>query len=227
MDKEDNNSEPDRLDAAISRRLAKLRAVPVDTSNLERRLEAVVGRPHRRIGWQMSWFRPMRAIAASFLVMGLIAALVITSSSGPVFASAATMARVHEEVVSGHMHTTPVASIQAANTVLAAKLPGGPRMPDMPQQDQVMSCCIHEVGRKKMACVTMLVDGIRVTVAVADATDVKMPMCPAVKIGGVDYHTQSHGGVSMAMTERNGRWVCVMGKLPVARLAEVAATMRF
>ncbi len=226
MDMENNNSEPDRLDAAISRRLAKLRSIPVDTSNLEHHIEAVVGRPHRRIGWQMSWLRPMRAIAASFLVMGLIAALVIASSSGPVLASAATMAQVHEDVLSGHMATTPVGSIQAANTVLAAKLPGGPKMPDMPQQDQVMSCCVHEVGRKKMACVAMLVDGVRVTVAVADAADVKMPMCPAVKIAGVDYHTQSHGGVSMAMTERNGRWVCVMGKLSVERLAEVAATMR-
>jgi hypothetical protein len=63
--------------------------------------------------------------------------------------------------------------------------------------------------------------------AVAEAADVKLPPCEAVTIRGNSYHVQSHEGINMVMTERGGRWVCLMGKVPVNRLAEIASTLRF
>jgi hypothetical protein len=90
-----------------------------------------------------------------------------------------------------------------------------------------MSCCIHMMGRKKIACAAFQTDGLTVTMAVAEAADVKLPACQTLAIGGVIYHIQSHGGINMVMTEGDGRWVCLMGKLPVARLAERASSLRF
>jgi hypothetical protein len=176
---------------------------------------------------KLTWTRQLRAIAASVLIFGLITALVIHSSSGPVLASAAQLARIHEEVLQGAgVHVTQVDSVNAANVTLATNHPGLPAIPDLPQ-DHVMSCCVHTIGRKQLACLSVQVDGILVSIAVADAANVKMPPCPAVTISGIEYHVQSQGDINMAMTERDGRWVCVMGRLPTNRLAELASTLRF
>ena len=142
-------------------------------------------------------------------------------------ASSDRLARIHEEVLhrSGS-HVTPVDSISAANAALADKCPGLPAVPELPK-DHVMSCCVHDLGRKKIACVAVLVDEVPVSIAVADAAYVKMPTCQALMIGGVAYHVQSEGDINMVMTERGGRWVCVMGKVPVNRLAELASSLRF
>lgn len=176
---------------------------------------------------KLTWLKPMRAVAASLLVLGLIAVFAIHSAGGPVLASADTLARIHEEVLHRDgSHVTPVDSIPAANAALAGKCPGLPAVPELPQ-DHVMSCCVHEMGRKKLACVAIQVDGVTVSMAVAEAADVKLPPCEAVTIGDVSYHVQSHEGINMVMTERSGRWVCLMGKVPVNRLAELASTLKF
>lgn len=217
-----------RLDEATSRRLAKLRTTPIDASQLLKAVEAQIPRPQNQSrGLKLTWLKPMRAVAASLLVFGLIIALVVHSSSGPVLASAERLARIHEEVLHRDgSHVTPVDSVSAANIALAGKCPGLPAVPELPK-DHVMSCCVHEMGRKKLACVAFQVDGVTVSMAVADAADVKLPPCEEVMIGGVAYHVQSHDGVNMVMTQRNRRWVCLMGKVPVNRLAELASTLRF
>jgi hypothetical protein len=227
MNTPESNSARERRDQATARRLAKLRALPVDTSALAKAVEAQVPRPaqkQRRPAFL--WIRPMRAVAASVLVVGLIAALIISSSGGPVLASAERMAQIHQDVFSGASHPTQVDSIGAANAILASKWPGAPALPE-PPKDHVMSCCVHEVGRKKMACVSFQADGVLVSMAVADATEVRMPATETMTVAGVKYHVQSHEGINMVMTERNGRWVCLMGKLPTNRLVELASALRF
>jgi len=217
-----------RLDEATSRRLAKLRAAPVDTTQFAKALEAQIPRPQaQRSRLKLTWLKPTRAIAASLLVIGVIIAVFITSSSGPVLASADKLARIHEEVLEADgTHVTRVDSINAANVALAAKWPGAPSIPELPK-DHVMHCCIHMMGRTKMACVAFQADGVAVTLAVAEAVDVKLPTSETRTIGGIAYHVQSHGGINMVMTERDGRWVCLMGKLPENRLAELAGSLRF
>jgi hypothetical protein len=228
MNTPESNPRRTRLDEATSRRLAKLHTVPMDTSQLLKAVEAQIPRPQaqaRRL--RLTWLKPMRAVAASLLVFGLIIALVIHSSGGPVLASADRLARIHDEVLHrAGTHVTAVDSVSAANAALASKCPGLPAVPELPK-DHVMSCCVHDLGRKKLACVAILVDEVPVSIAVADVADVKMPTCQALMIGGVAYHVQSEGDINMVMTERGGRWVCVMGKLPVNRLAELASSLRF
>lgn len=228
MNRPESNSRRARLDEATSRRLAKLRTAPLDTSHFRNAVEIHIPRQRaqsRRL--KLTWLKPMRAVAASLLVLGLIAALVIHASAGPVLATAGRLARVHDEVLRrAGDHVTPVDSISAANAMLAAKSPGLPAVPEIPQH-HVISCCVHEMGRKKLACVAIQVDGIMISMAVADAADVKIPACEAKTIDGVAYHVQSHEGINMVMTERNGRWVCIMGKVPTNLLAKLASALRF
>lgn len=229
MNPPEPNPKRKRMDEATSRRLAKLRMAPVDTSELLKAVQAEIprsnGGPRRLI--LLDWFSPKRAAAASLLIVGLIVALVITSSSGPVLASAEQLAHIHEEVLVGDgSHSTPVDSINAANIALAAKWPGAPSIPELPK-DHVASCCIHMMGRKKVSCVSFETDGVPVTMVVAQSADIKLPASDTLTVSGITYHVQAHGDINMVMTQRGGRWVCLMGKLSVNRLAELASSLRF
>lgn len=222
-----NNLDNDRLDQAVSDRLAKLRTMPVDTSRLAARLRGQIPQSVSAAHHPFFLFRPLRAAAAGFIILGIILAAVISSSSGPALASADRLAQVHEEVTAGHSRMMmKVSSIEAAAAALSQQWPNAPALPDMPD-DHVMSCCVHEVGRKKMACVSLTVDNVPITMAVADSADVKVPHGATITRNGVTYEVESSKGVNMAMTERGGRWVCLMGKLPVDRLIDVAGQLRF
>ena len=229
-----STSEPDperaRLDDATSRRLAKLGAAPFDTSKLRKAVNAHIQPPAQDSGQKrrlkLGWLSPMRAMAAGLIVLGVIMALVITSSTGPVLASAERLTHIHEEVLAGTGHSTEVTSFDGAKAALAAKWPDGPAVPEL-SKDHVVSCCIHMMGHKKIACVSFTTDGVPVTMAVAEAVNIKLPSSETLTVGGISYHVQSHDGINMVMTERDGRWVCLMGKLPVSRLAELAGSLRY
>lgn len=236
-----------RLDRAIDARLGRLRTMPVDTSRLERALLAQIPRPGgevegeaeeerqrqrlrigggRATGWSQ-WFRPLRAVAASFVLLSaVVAVLLLSSSSGPALASAAQMAQMHEDLVSGRTPVMQVDSIEQANQMLAGQSPGGPTLPDAPQS-HVMACCMKSIKNKKVACVLLKNEGEPVTMTVANATDMRLPKSPTVTRGGVAYHVQASGGLQMVMTERNGRWVCLIARMPAERLMDLAAELKF
>jgi hypothetical protein len=224
-----NDPKGEQLDRAVSDRLGKLRSMPVDVSALRKAVEARIGVTARGNGNLKlpRWLSPMRAAAASLLILGLIIAAVIASSSGPVLASPDRLAQLHEDLVAGDRHgMRPVKSIEEAKAALADQNPGGPSVPGV-ADDHVMACCVHTVGRKKMSCVSLVTDGVPVSMAVADAADIKLPATETRIVDGVTYHVQSAQGVNMVMAQRNDRWVCLMGKLPTSRLIEVAQSLRF
>lgn len=145
-------------------------------------------------------------------------------------ASADTMAQIHEDAVSGNIHAghnrQSVSSIEAANKALSSEHPAAPSLPAI-GHDQVMSCCVHSVGHKMISCVSIMFDGIPVSVAVANAADVRMPATETITVDGATYHLQSARGVNMVMTRRAGRWVCIMGSLPTDRLIGLARQLQF
>lgn len=221
----------ERLDVAVAGRLARLRTMPVDVSSLRRAVDARLGVPARapRAGaMRLRWLSPFRAAAASLVVVGLIVAAVIATSGGPVLASPDRLAQLHQDLVSGDRHDMRrVASIEEARAALAAERAGAPAVPGV-GDDRAMACCVHTVGRKAMSCVSMTADGVAVSMAVAEAADVKTPAASeTVTVDGTTYQVESSGGVNMVMTRRGGRWVCLMGKLPTQRLIELAKTLRF
>jgi hypothetical protein len=233
MSTPESHSERDgQLDRATADRLARLRTMPVDLSALRTAVDARVGRAGGRgapAGRTILFRMPgqLRAAAASLLVAGLVIVAVLVFTGGPVVASPDRLADIHNELVAGGGHDRQaVDSIDAANARLAAQNPGAPAVPGV-ADDHVMSCCVHMVGRKRMSCVSLVTDGVPVSLAVAGAADVRLPASETLTADGVTYHVQSAQGVNMVMTQRNGRWVCVMGKLPTPRLMEIAKGLRF
>lgn len=216
-----------KWDGAVSGRLSKLRTMPMETGRLAAAIQSQIPRPAEEP--RTLWFslRAVRAIAASLLILGTLAGiLVFTTLPQPAVASPAQMARVHEELVSGKTPAVQVDSIEAANKVLAGEHPQFPALPDMPA-DHVMACCMTEVKDKKVACVLMKQEGVPVSLMVARGEDMRVPTSPVTVHGGVRYHVQSSGHLNMVMTERHGRWVCLIGQLPAERLMDVAAQLQF
>jgi hypothetical protein len=226
MSEESDNLDPntDRLDRATSARLSKLRTMPVETAGLRRAVEAAVPPPVTPL--RAVWLRPMRAVAASLVVIGALAAVILFWSAQPVLASPQQLAALHDHNISGSSHATPVTSLDAARGVLSRQWPGAPGLP-MVEQGQVTSCCVHHLGRKKVACVCLHVDGTPVSLVVGDADDLDAPGSTTVTKNGVTYQVHSSGGVNMLMAEHAGRWVCIMGRLPAERLAALAGDLRF
>jgi hypothetical protein len=221
---EENDLTP--LDQATSRRLAHLGTMPVDTRTLDTRLAALVPPRPRVVPVQRTWLRPLRAVAAALLVIGLVGAFLYTFSSAPAQASVADMARMHEDLVSGKTPVTQVDSIDAANRELTKQWPGSPGLPKVPQQ-HVMACCMKSVKNKRVACVLLKSQEIPVTLTVANASDFKAPATPGVEHGGVTYHVQSTGKLNMITTRRNDRWICLIGELPANQLMDLAAKLQF
>ena len=231
----ENDPKREQLDRATAGRLARLRAMPVDLPALRKAVESQAGfvtvrDAAARAGRPLLFRLPgqVRALAASLLVAGLVMAGVLLFTGGPVLASADRLARIHHETVAGGGHGwRTVDTIGAANAVLASQHPGAPAVPDV-GGDGVLACCVHTVGRKKMSCVSFKTAGEPVSMAVADAQDVRMPAeSQTVAADGATYYVQSAQGVNMVMARRGGRWVCLMGKLPPGRLIDLARNLRF
>jgi hypothetical protein len=202
--------------------------MPIDAARVERAVRAQVPKPakERRSIWRPR-LRSMRAIAASLLVVGLLTAvLVLSTSGGPALASPAQMARLHEDLVSGKVAVMQVDSIDAANKALSSQWPEGPGVPGVPE-NHVMACCMKSVKDKKVACVLLKREGVPVTMTVANASDMQLPTSPTISRNGISYHVQSSGKLNMVMTERQGRWVCLIGALGGERLMDLADQLQF
>ncbi len=218
----------ERLERATSERLGSLRDTPIDAAAFLKRLENEIppkSLPARR--FPLKWLSRSRAIAASLVAMALIAALVMNSSSGLLLASAERLAQVHQEVLTAEDdHVIRVDSTAAANAAMTAKWPGAPLLPDVPN-DPVLYCCLHTIASKKIACVVLKHDDVPVTLAVAAASDVRVPEGDTFDANGVSYRIQAYQGINMVMTERDGRWICLMSKLPLDRMKSIVTSLRF
>lgn len=222
MEEQNSNLSETELDRAMAARLARLGSMPMDTSRLETALRNQI--PAKPVGVRM-WLRPMKAIAA-LVVLTMTVALVLWSlSGGPVMASPSDMARVHADLVAGRIAITQVDSPQEASRVLSEQWAGGPS-PEMPA-GRAMACCMQSVSGKKMAWVMLRGDQTPITLAVAKASDMRMPDGPQQTRDGIAYHIQATGQLNMVSAQRDGRWICLMGEVSAERLIDIAAKLRF
>ena len=212
---------------AVSNRLSKLRTMPVETSRLAAALQAQIPNPKRRALGAWLSMRSVRAVAASVLAVGALAAVLLFSTmSRPALASPAEMARMHEDLVSGKTPAMQVDSIEAANRMLAGEHPQFPALPDLPAE-HVMACCMKSVANKKVGCVLLKQEGIPVSLMVARDSDMRNPTSPTVLRDGVSYNVQTSGRLNMVMTKRGGRWICLIGETSVDRLMDLASQLDF
>lgn len=215
------------LDEAISSRLEKLRTMPVDTANLDRLLGAQL--PQRQGGGvrRILSLRPLRAAAASLLVLLTIAGLLLMTWSAPVLASASEMAQMHRDILANKVPVVQVNSIDEASLALASQ---SSRTLDLPQAPEahVMACCMKNIKDKQVACVLLRSESSPITLSVGRAKDMRLPnSSPSTLRDGVRYYIQSSGALNMVMAERQDRWICLIGELPSDRLIELAAGLQF
>ncbi len=218
--------------SAISRRLAKLREQPLNMSVFDAKLKALLPPDatgehlqrslRMRIGTFLS---PLRAAAALLILASIAAAYLFLVSAQPVSASPQEMAAIYERAVADQDHTMAVSSIDEARAAIHRKWPKSPDFA-APGNMSVMSCCVHEVGKRQLGCVTFTVDGVPVMLAVADAKEICSPSGEARMISGERYVVASSNQVNMVMRQDNGVWTCLMGRLSIERLAEVAGSTR-
>jgi hypothetical protein len=234
MEEQNISSKEQQLGDVTAARLAKLRSMPVDTSRLDRLIQSEISRPSERGVLRISrWSRSLRAVAAIFLVVGVVGAILYSLTGGAVVASPAEMAQFHDDMVSGRVAVTHVTSIEDANKTLAAEWAESPEIPKVPM-DHVMACCMRSVKDRKVACVlledrnnTAEQSATPVTLTVAKASDMEAPRSPTVIRDGVTYHIQTVGQLNMVMTERNDRWICLIAALPKERLMDLASGLGF
>jgi hypothetical protein len=86
---------------------------------------------------------------------------------------------------------------------------------------------MKSVKGKRVACVLLRNGGEPVTMTVANAADMRLPDSAPVRRGAAAYHVEAAGDVNMIMTERHGRWVCLIGRLPTERLVDLAERLQF
>jgi hypothetical protein len=213
----------DREEQAIQRRLGRLGSMPVDTAGLDAALRSAIprSRPPR-----LAWLRPKRAVAAGFIILLVTAGILLSTSGGGALASTAQMAQMHRDLVSGRTPVTQVDSIDAANKLLAAESRQCPEVPDVPKE-HVMACCMKSVKNRTVACVLLKSEGAAVTMVVANAADMRSPRSARVVRDGITYNVESVGRLTMVMTERRERWVCLIGEMPAERLMDLAGKLEF
>lgn len=225
MNVRDDNSPDDALDAATSKRLAKLRAMPVETTNLDRRLRELLP-ANSSPNWRLPMRWSMRIAAAILIATGIVGSTIFFTRDTPAIASPIELVRMHDDAIAGRGHVVRVDSLDEAARVLAQQWSARPDLPQVPGTD-VMACCLHEMGKARLAAVTMNADNVPVTMAVADAADMRSPTSPTIRRNGIDWHVQSAGDVNMVSARRQDRWICLMGRLPTEKLMDLAQSLKF
>lgn len=218
----------ERLDQLTRQRLGRLGQVPVDASNLERRLEAALWQRNQRHGLGHLWSQwNLGAIAAAVIVAAAAMFVIIQGSNTPVVAAPMALAQIHQELVAGQISMVPVSSMEQANQYLQTEWSDVPPLPD-PAAATVTSCCQHNLQNCKVACVLLDYRGQRVTMMVGRSRDV---VCGAkhkdVMQHGRHYAVHESDGLQMVMIENKGRWICLMSTASVDALIELADSLRF
>jgi hypothetical protein len=215
----------DRLQIAVASRLRRLQGMSVDTSRLDvsmRHALTADSAPARRL----TWLRPVRIAAGLLLLIGVLAVVLINVNGRVAMASPTELAQVHRMMAAGDGHAIPVDSLQEAERLLAERWGRAPGLPQVPEMD-VMSCCLHQLGEHQVAAVGLQVDGVPLTLAASGPGDPQLMKGRRTTVSGTVFHLQSAENVNMVATERNGRWICLMGQLPFGRLIELATELRW
>ena len=221
------NAKPDPVDAALSRRLARLATVPVDSSNLERRLRAKMAEPEAppRQPIVMRWRRPLAGIAALLLV-GVFIGLALINTASPVVAAPTELARVHRDVIAGEAEAFQITSINQANQIIASQSQTAPTLPQHVTGD-VRTCCLHRIQGVLVVCLQLEYRGQPVTLVVAHGRELCSRDGTVIQRGGTEYMTHDVEGLNMVMTNQADHWLCVMGELPTDQLVDLAAGIEF
>lgn len=218
----------EQLDQLTRQRLGRLGQVPVDTSNLEKRLEAALWQQSQSSQRTRFWTgRRLASLAAAILIAVGAMFFIVQSGNTPVVAAPIELAQLHQRLVDGQIPMVPVSNIEQASQYLQTDWSEAPPLPD-PTAATVTSCCKHNLQNRKVACILMDYRGQRVTMMVGRNRDL---VCGAkhhdMLRNGKHYAIHESGGLQMVMIENKGRWICLMSPLSINSLVDLADSLRF
>jgi hypothetical protein len=225
---------PEPLEQATQARLARLASLPVDASGLERRLKAAIAaesgpvkRPASPSHPVLYRFRkPLTALAASVAAAVILGLVILGTQTSPVVAAPADMAALHKEVSDTHAGMA-ITSIQEANRLITSEWSDTSALP-APPPEHLMSCCVHDLKSRKVACVLLKVGDQPVTLVVARDRDVCCaPGQTTVRRGERTYCVHDADGLRMVMLQQHGRYVCLMGRVPLEALLDIGDQLSF
>jgi hypothetical protein len=221
-------ADSERLDQLTRQRLARLGQVPVDTSSLQKRLEAALWQRQQRGRLSGLWSaRTFSGVAAALIVAAAAAFVIIRGANTPVVAAPVAIAQVHRELITGGDPVVPVSSIQQANQYLRSEWRQAPGLPHVPGAT-VTSCCQHSLQNRKVACVLLDWRHYRVTMMVGRSRDVVCGAKHETTVrNGKRYAVHQADGLQMVMFENKGRWVCLMSQAPINALMDLADGLQF
>lgn len=241
MDRESQSVRTAQLDRATAERLARLHDLPLSEAGfreaLDARLDAepplesallqVAGAmdtvDRRPLTFWLGRLVRSRTLAASLLIVASVTALLLVSTDESVQATPRKLAAIHQHMQHGHAgHQTPVTSAAAADAVLRPRWAALPPIPQ-PREGRIMACCLHRLDHQQVACVSLEVDGVPVTMAVAEDLAGVLPTGRVLQRGSLTHEVQSLGGIQMVLTEYPQGWVCLIGALSSERLMALAA----
>ncbi len=214
---------PDKFEAAISRRLAKLGAMPVDTSHLERAVRAEIGAPSSSVP-RYRLFRSIAGIAASLILVALVGLALLQNR--PAQAAPELMLQLHRDMVSGKIPSMQVDSVDDVNKAFAAFGQGDVQLAAPPEM-QLMACCMQDVGNKKVACILLKEQNLPVTLTVADLDALRPLASPPVTHNGEVFYVQTSGELNMITVDRGPHRICLIGQLPAEKLMNLTANLKF
>ena len=214
----------DRFDAAMSRRLAQLGAMPVDTSHLDKAVRAQIGAPAstRNVLWRKKIYRSFAAVAASLIFVAIIGMAFFQNR--PALASSDMMLQLHRDIVAGKISVMPVDSVDDVNQAFATFGHGGMKIqaPDM----HVMSCCLKNVGSKEVYCVRLDEKNVPVTLTIADLDAVAaLPGAPVMHHGEA-FHVTSSDQLKMVTVDRGHFRICLIGELSAEQLMSLTDDLK-
>ena len=219
-----NDPSENDFDQALSRRLAKLSTLPVDTSRLDRALREQIGLSTAKPAAWNRYLRPFAAIAASLILIAIVGFALLQNR--PAQASTDVMLQMHRDIVANKITTMKVDSIAEVNTAFAAFQAGMPKLNEIPEA-QAMSCCMQDVGNRKVGCVLLNNGTTPVTLTMADLDVVKPLTSEPVMHNGEAFHVRTSADLNMVTVDRGQHRICLIGAMPTDKLIALTDSLKF
>lgn len=224
-----DNMLPVQDEEAVRARLAKLASVPVDASNLEFQLNAILESEKTPQLRQAKWrfFRPLTAMAAAILIALIIGIVLSSSGASPAMASPNDLARLHTDANAHSSSATMVMTVDQAQQILNKKWSGVPNLP-IPPAGELSKCCVHQFMDRKVACLLLNDGPTPITMMVGYVRDIKSENNgTTIECGGHKFTQHRVDDVRILTTVQDGRFISLMGELPEKRMQEIAAQIKF
>lgn len=223
---------PDRdqndLDEATSQRLRRLASTPVDTSRLDKWMQAQFGPNDGEATRRVAWFRWRSALGVAAAVAIAVLIGVMSLSGTRAVAAPLELRQVHEQVIDGSLPALAAIDLADAKRRIEALVDGAPR-PDGDYPGSVRCCCGQVLAGERLAFVKTRFGQTPVTIVLMRGYHAcagnEHEMTDEQGRRFIVHHDRA--GVQATLTPREDHWVCVMAALPTDDLLKVAGQIVF